>query len=350
MAKHYKRNPAEASPWPRAVERVVELIWRRFEEVAPDDDINPTHVGWDGLVWKISFSHWVQGWGYNDEYVYIPERANKRPWTIYKGDVPGHNGVRTDLKGVMARVKKLVSPQGTRNPAQVVPLDVWNRTGNQPRVRHVTRGIGRVAGFTLDSAGERVLAWIHWEGNYPAGTWDIFNFPETFKIIDKAKLNRYLKQWQQGMVSNPGAPYELRHYVIELTSTGNTKRWLKIGKRDWTPDWSEAMRLVGEMTAKHPRSAGFEVLSYPAPTPRPIEGEERYLYERNPPEGDISALGGPFRLVAKPLLGGPPLVYHGTYTSHDKAAAAARFQQKKLGPEWDVQPVDVYDVHRLQRS
>jgi hypothetical protein len=147
-----------------------------------------------------------------------------------------------------------------------------------------------------------------------------------------------------GGEENPGAPYELRHYIVELTPEGDTKRAVLIDRyREWTHDQGEAMQIAGNLNEfwkraiKAGASGGFEVVSEP-------------VYAKNPPEGDISVLGGPFRLVAQSQYGGPPLVYHDTYTSHDKARAAARFQQKKLGPEWDVQPVDVYDVYHLQRS
>jgi len=95
-------------------------------------------------------------------------------------------------------------------------------------------------------------------GNDAAGSYRNLGRKTTFKKI----LARVEKLMHPELYSeNPG--YELRHYVVELTPTGGTKRWVKIGKRDWTPDWSEATAVAGEMTAKHPRSAGFEVVSEP---------------------------------------------------------------------------------------
>lgn len=101
------------------------------------------------------------------------------------------------------------------------------------------------------------------------------------------ELLRLIDSWGRAAKKNPG--YELRHYVVELTATGDTKRWVKIGKRDWTPDWGEAVAAAGEMTEKHPRSAGFEVVSI-------LQGdyedrsEERYLYERNPMSASVRIL------------------------------------------------------------
>lgn len=61
---------------------------------------------------------------------------------------------------------------------------------------------------------------------------------------------------------NP-APYELRHYVVQLKASGEPLRQHKIGKRWWTPDWTEAKMTAAELQARRPRAAGFEVVSAP---------------------------------------------------------------------------------------
>jgi len=93
-------------------------------------------------------------------------------------------------------------------------------------------------------------------------TWKIYLDTNKTKLKQStAQVEARVRQLINAGVPNPG--YELVHYVIELTRTGDMKRVVTHGGRKWWPDWSEAMQIAGELTAKHPRSAGFEVVSEP---------------------------------------------------------------------------------------
>lgn len=333
---------ARERSWPKAVEQVATAIWTQFGELSPDDDdINPTEIEWTGRIWKIGFSDWVHGWGFNDLYTYNPRT---RSWKIYKGDVAGHSGTKANLAGVMERVKWLLAKTdplndlGQENPGvpELTEQSAWDWLYAVQLPRDVEMNLQ--SGY-VPYAGVLFQREIHRQEEIATelGRQVRPDYWQTHAMHARTGS----VQSQCGFRDNRNV--EKYNHDVETLGVVLRSAGFKVRIKPATSQWSMLTLYVKYDTAlaqkiENRHAEYLALLSHAVALPG----------RKNPPEGDISVLGGPFQLVAQSQETGQAMVIAGTYTSHEKARAAARYQAKQLGPFWDVHPVDVHDIARMR--